>query len=177
MSAVFRASNARSGNPESQARLRDYGWCSGQLATNIFDPYIEVDFGRDVLLTSVVVEGVESSFIERYRVQVAGEDGRHKFVTPSINSSQPEPAVSGNICHVVYMDYNNMCVYIYIQIFPLGQSRISNTNRHTESLPRPVIGQILRINPYQWNDDDHVCTKLELYGCQLQGIYLLHCQD
>ena len=100
MSAVFRASNARSGNPASQARLSNDGWCSGQLATNIFDPYVEIDFGRDVLLTSVIIEGVGSSFIERYRVQVAGEDGHHKFVTPSINSSQREPAVSG-IFHVV----------------------------------------------------------------------------
>ena len=119
MSAIFSASNARSDNPESQARFRDDGWCSGQLATNIFDPYIEIDFGRDALLTSVTTEGAESSFIERYRVQVAGEDGCHKFVTPSINSSQREPAVSGSICHVVYMDYNNMCVYIYTDI-PTG---------------------------------------------------------
>ena len=94
MSAVFRASSQESDNPASQARLDDNGWCSGQLATNIFDPYIEIDFGSDVLFTSVTFEGVGASFIERYRVQVAGEDGRHKFVTPSINSSQPEPAVS-----------------------------------------------------------------------------------
>ena len=118
MSAVFRASNARSGNPASQARLRDDGWCSGQLATNIFDPYIEVDFGRDVLLTSVIIKGVESSFIERYRVQVAGEDGRHKFVTPSINSSQPEPAVS-NICRGIMVYGLNICVSIYTDI-PTG---------------------------------------------------------
>ena len=94
MGSVFRASSQESGNPASQARLDDNGWCSGQLATNIFDPYIEIDFGNDVLFTSVTFEGVDSSFIERYRVQVAGEDGRHKFVTPTINSSQPEPAVS-----------------------------------------------------------------------------------
>ena len=94
MSAVFKASSQESDYPASQARLDDDGWCSGQLATNIFDPYIEIDFGRDVLFTSVTFEGVGSSFIERYRVQVAGEDGRHKFVTSSINSSQPEPAVS-----------------------------------------------------------------------------------
>ena len=111
MSAVFRASNARSDNSASQARFRDDGWCSGQLATNIFDPYIEIDFGRDVLLTSVTTEGAESSFIKRYRVQVAGEDGRHKFVTP-INSSQPEPAVS-RICHVVaiWIIILHMCLH------------------------------------------------------------------
>ena len=61
---------------------------------------------------------------------------------------------------------------MYVQIFPLGQSRISNINRHTESLPRPVMGQVLRINPYEWNDDDHVCTKLEVFGCPLQGSYI-----
>ena len=92
---MFRASSQESDNRASEARLNDDGWCSGQLATNIFDPYIEIDFGRDVLFTSVINEGVGSSFVRRYRVQVAAEDGRHKFVTPaSINGSQPEPAVS-----------------------------------------------------------------------------------
>jgi len=32
----------------------------------------------------------------------------------------------------------------------------------------------LRINPYEWNDEDYVCTKLEVYGCQLQGITIFH---
>ena len=110
VSAEFRASNARSGNPASQARRDDDGWCSGRLATNIFDPYIEVDFGRDVLFTAVTTKEaidifLNSSFIEQYRVQVAGEDGHLQYITPSINTSQPEPAVS--ICHVVatYMIY------------------------------------------------------------------------
>ena len=93
-SAVFRASNARIGNPASQARLDGDGWCSVQLAANIFDPYIEIDFGRDVLFNSVATQGVESLFIERYRVEVAGEDGRLQYITPSTNSSQLEPAVS-----------------------------------------------------------------------------------
>ena len=61
---------------------------------------------------------------------------------------------------------------ISAQIFPLGQSRISNPNRHTEPLPRPVIGQILRINPYEWNNDDYVCIKLEVCGCPLQGSHI-----
>ena len=103
MSAAFRASNARRDYPASQARRYDNGWCSGRLATNIFDPYIEVDFGRDVLFTAVTTEEVNSSFIERYRVQVAGEDGHLQYITPSINTSQPEPAVSIYACHVVAM--------------------------------------------------------------------------
>ena len=105
MSAEFRASNARSGNSASQASRDDNGWCSGQLATDIFDPYIEVDFNMDVIFTSVTTEEADSSFIQRYRVQVAGEDGHLQYITPSINTSQPEPAVS--ICHVVatYMIY------------------------------------------------------------------------
>ena len=94
VSAAFRASNARNGYPASQARLDDDGWCSGQLATNIFDPYIEIDFGRDVLFTAVTTEEADSSFIERYRVQLAGEDGHLQYITPSTNTSQPEPAVS-----------------------------------------------------------------------------------
>ena len=105
MSAAFRASNARSGNPASQARHDDDGWCSGRLATNIFDPYIEVDFNMEVIFTSVTTEEADSSFIQRYRVQVAGEDGHLQYITPSTNASQPEPVVS--ICHVVatYMIY------------------------------------------------------------------------
>ena len=60
-------------------------------------------------------------------------------------------------------------MHVCMQIFPLGQSRINNANRHRESLPRPVMGQILRINPYEWSDDDFACTRLEVYGCPLQG--------
>ena len=96
----------------SQARLDDNGWCSGQLATNIFDPYIEVDFGMDVLFTSVATQGVPpnaleilmfditSRFIERYRVEIAGEDGHLRYITPSANSSQP--AVSGCVHYMIY---------------------------------------------------------------------------
>ena len=152
-------------------RLSDDGWCSAQLATDIFDPYIEVDFGRNLLFTSVATQAVESSnifvparFVEQYRVEVASEDGDLQYLTLSLNSSQP--AVS-------YIQLANLFWFLLlvpvIQIFPLGQSKISNTNRHKESLPRPVMGQVLRINPYQWNDDDHACTKLEVYGCPLQG--------
>ena len=155
-------------------RLSDDGWCSAQLATNIFDPYIEVDFGRNLLFTSVATQGLKPSllesiviparFVERYRVEVASEDGDLQYFTLSLNSSQP--AVS-------YIQLANLFWFLLlvpvIQIFPLGQSRISDTNRHKELLPRPAMGQVLRINPYQWNDDDHACTKLEVYGCPLQG--------
>ena len=111
VSAIFRASNARSGNPASQARLDDNGWCSGVLATNIFDPYIEIDFGRNVLFTSVATQGVTSSdetvFIERYRIEVAGEDGPFQYITPSTNSSQLEPAVSIEIIIMCLM----VCIF------------------------------------------------------------------
>ena len=170
MGSVLRASNDISDYRASQARLSDNGWCSGQLATDIFDPYIEVDFGRDLILTSVTIEGLdfivsEDYFIERYRIQVAEEDGSLQYIALSANNSKPEPAVSS------YMHAHYSCTAITCisaQIFPLGQSR-SNPNRHTESLPRPVIGQILRINPYEWNNDDYSCTKLEVHGCPLQG--------
>ena len=36
-----------------------------------------------------------------------------------------------------------------------------------------MIGQILRISPYEWSDNDHACTKLEVYGCSLQGYFIV----
>ena len=101
LSTVFRASNDILNHTASQARLSDDGWCSGQLATNIFDPYIEIDFGRDLILTSVTIEGLNfnsilpgSYFIERYRIQVAGEDASLLYIALSANNSKSEPAVS-----------------------------------------------------------------------------------
>ena len=101
MGSVLRASNDIDDNRASQARLNDDGWCSGLLATDIFDPYIEVDFGRDVLFTSVTIEGLDfnsifpgSYFIERYRIQVAGEDASLLYIALSTNNSKLEPAVS-----------------------------------------------------------------------------------
>ena len=103
--AVFRTSNSRSGNRASQARLGDDGWCSRQLATDIFDPYIEIDFGRGVLFSSITTQGVPPStaeallllgnrFIERYRVEVAEEDGSYQYVTPSASIFQPAVSFS-----------------------------------------------------------------------------------
>ena len=105
MGTVFRASNDISDYRASQARLSDDGWCSGQLATDIFDPYIEVNFGRDVLFTSVTIEGLDLNsilnsffpgeyFIERYRIQVAREDTSLLYIALSTNNSKSEPAVS-----------------------------------------------------------------------------------
>ena len=141
------------------------------------------------MFTSVATQGrapspaeqlifVPERYIQRYRIKIAGEDSGLRYITPSVNNSeaQLQPAVSSYSYSYIWLYvlvcfiYSTTCG-VYVQIFPLGQSRISNTNRHTESLPRPVIGQVLRINPYQWNDDDHVCTKLEVYGCPLQGSY------
>ena len=63
-----------------------------------------------------------------------------------------------------------------MQIFPLEQNSITNDKRYTEQLPRPVIGQILRIDPYQWSDNDYACTKLEVFGCPLQGYFYINVQ-
>ena len=112
VSTVFRASNARSGYPASEARLNDDGWCSDLLATDIFDPYIEVDFGRDLILTLVTTQGVPPNaadtflfignrHIERYRVEVAEEDGYLRYITLSANISQP--AVSLLWCHYIVL--------------------------------------------------------------------------
>ena len=120
VSTVFRDSNARSGYPASEARLNDDGWCSGLLATDIFDPYIEVDFGRDLILTSVITEGVPPNItasptsigdrlIERYRVEVAEKDGYLQYITLSANISQP--AVSLYCVIIVWFYY--VCLYTH----------------------------------------------------------------
>ena len=60
--AELRASNDISGYHASQAKFSDSGWCSSQLGTDIFDPYLEVDFGIDLLFTSVETQGVDGGF-------------------------------------------------------------------------------------------------------------------
>ena len=121
-STVLRASNDISDNRASQARLSDDGWCSGQLATDIFDPYIEVDFGRDLLFTSITTQGFDPSFVEslifvperyiqQYRIEIAGEDSNLRYIIPSANNSQPQPAVSSCTCFsVVYRFHCMLCV-------------------------------------------------------------------
>jgi len=107
VSATLRASNDIDGNRVSQARLNDDGWCSEQQGSDIFDPYIEIDFGRNVLFTTITTEGVtdleipligislSSFFIEQYTVEVAGKEGGLQYVIPLTNNSQQaEPAVS-----------------------------------------------------------------------------------
>ena len=99
-------------------RLSDEGWCSDQLATDIFDPYIEVDFGRDLLFTSVATQGREPSpaeqmifvperYIQRYRIETAGEDSGLQYITLSNSENnseaQPQPAVSSCIAIVIAM--------------------------------------------------------------------------
>ena len=107
VSAELRASNDVGGTlvgyRASQARLSDDGWCSG-LGRDIFGPFIEVDFNSDVVFNLITTEGFLSfvspavfgttRYIERYRVEVAGEDGDLQYIIPSTNSSQPQPAVS-----------------------------------------------------------------------------------
>ena len=116
MSAVFRASNARSGYPASETRLDDDGWCSGLLATDIFDPYIEVDFGIDLILTAVTTQGVPSSatefltfignrVIEQYRVEVAEEDGHLRYITLSANNSQPAVSIVWSLFGFIVSTY------------------------------------------------------------------------
>ena len=57
---------------------------------------------------------------------------------------------------------------VMFQIFPmlLIQSEIIRT----EELPTTVLGQILRLLPTTYNDEEHACTKLELMGCPLIGM-------
>ena len=96
----MRASNSRRGNPPSEGTLDGDGWCSGQLGGDIFDPYLEVDFGTNVLFTAIVTQGFGATllqrgfFLERYQVELAREDGHLWYLAAPTNSSQEERAVS-----------------------------------------------------------------------------------
>ena len=86
----------------SEALLSGEGWCSGQLGADIFDPYLEINFGTSVLFTAIVTEGFGGTlvqkglFLERYRVKLAREDGHLWYLgePTNSNSSQLEEAVS-----------------------------------------------------------------------------------
>ena len=86
----------------SEALLDGNGWCSGQLGGDIFDPYLEVNFGTSVLFTAIVTEGFGGTpvqrgyFLERYQLKLAREDGHFWYIAKPTdsNSSQLEEAVS-----------------------------------------------------------------------------------
>ncbi|XP_065898534.1 mucin-3B-like [Dysidea avara] len=147
---VFRTRNYRSGYPATEARISGGGWCSGQQGENVFDdPFLEVDFGdQDVIFDSVATQGFSITlfttvFTERYQIEIAGQGRHFQHIATPTNSTYQNPAV-----------------------FPLGE-RIVSDSKHKETLPRSFVGHLLRINPYEWNNEDNACTKLEVYGCPL----------
>lgn len=104
---TLRASNSMIFHSPSEALLDGKGWCSGQLGADIFDPYLEVNFGTSVLLTAIVTEGFGGTlvqkgyFLERYRLTLAREDGHFWYLAKPTdsNSSQLEEAVSCYLLH------------------------------------------------------------------------------
>ena len=95
--ATLKASNSMPYHRPSEARLNGKGWCSAQLGADIFDPYLEVNFGTSVLFTAIVTEGISGAlpldglFLERYQVELAREDG-HLYYLAKTNSTHPEEA-------------------------------------------------------------------------------------
>ena len=55
-------------------------------------------------------------------------------------------------------------------MFPQNNLLIQSEIRQTEQLPTTVLGQIFRLLPTEYNDEDHACTKLEVIGCPLLGM-------
>ena len=100
----MRANSEQSNYPTSKVRYDDDGWCSAQLGGDIFDPYLEVEFGQDVLFHAVVTEGfstelrlLPSAYIEQYQVEIAGNDEHFRYVAVPKNmtsSTMSQPAVS-----------------------------------------------------------------------------------
>ena len=99
---TLRASNSMIFHSPSEALLSGKGWCSGQLGADIFDPFLEVNFGASMLFTAIVTEGFGGTllqkgfFLERYQVKLAREDGHLWYLAKptNSNSSQLEEAVS-----------------------------------------------------------------------------------
>jgi len=83
-------------------RHDDDGWCSAQLGGNILNPYLEVEFGQDVMFHAVVTEGFSSGFLsnvflERYQIEIAGKPDDHfRYIAVPKNTTVPQPAVSKN---------------------------------------------------------------------------------
>ena len=51
----------------------------------------------------------------------------------------------------------------------MEQERITSLMPYTQPLLYPIYGQKFRIDPYEWNNYNYACTKLEILGCPLNG--------
>jgi len=100
---VLRASSEQSDYPASEVRRDDDGWCSDQLGGGIFNLYMEVKFGQDIIFHAVVTEGFSTGFfsdvfLEQYQVEIAGKDEHFRYIAAPINitngSTELQPAVS-----------------------------------------------------------------------------------
>ena len=49
---------------------------------------------------------------------------------------------------------------------------IQSEDRYIEQLPTVVFGNILRLLPVEYNDEEHACTKIDVIGCPLLGMYV-----
>ena len=98
---VLRANSEQSNYLASEVRYDDDGWCSAELGGDIFYPYLEVEFGQDVLFHAVVTKGfsiefLSNVFLEQYQIEIAGKDEHFRYVAVSnnmTNSTVPPPAV------------------------------------------------------------------------------------
>jgi len=86
-------------------RYDDDGWCSAQLGGDIFNPYLEIEFGQDIIFHAVMTEGFSTGFLtfvflERYQIEIAGEDEHFRYIASNATTNL-QPAVSKAIgmCH------------------------------------------------------------------------------
>ena len=99
---VLTANSEQRDYPASEVRHDDDGWCSAQLGGNILNPYLEVEFGQDVMFHAVVTEGFSTGFLsnvflERYQIEIAGKPDDHfRYIAVPKNTTVPQPAVSKN---------------------------------------------------------------------------------
>ena len=114
--ASLTASSERSGYPASMATLSNDGWCSsGQQRTIQPSIYLQADFNTDVLISSVVTEGLSGFFTtyytQQYLIQIAaGSSEQLRYVVTPTNTSVAAVSVCMTIAmHVVYI--TNLILY------------------------------------------------------------------
>ena len=78
---ITASSSFNSSHTPSEARLQNGdGWCSEQLL-GINDPWLEIEFERNVIVYSISVAGNDISYVSEYRIEFAAmEDDEMQFV-------------------------------------------------------------------------------------------------
>ena len=85
---ITASSSLNASHTPEEARLPGgEGWCSRMLGFSIHDPWLEVNFGTEVVVHGISVSGNNFSHINQFQLQYAnGEDETLQYV---LNTTEP----------------------------------------------------------------------------------------